>query len=464
MKLLIIFLCINLSISSLMSQVKVKVFYSEINGSKICANPVKEFICDSLFDSNAAYIAKLYPNIKFQTIKGIGGAFNEIGGEALMSLNEEQRNYVMKNMFDISEGAGFSFCRTAIGSSDFYFSPFSYSRTPNDFKLENFDFGREEKSVIPYIRLGLKHNPDLAMFASPWSPPGWMKYSGHMDKGKINQEQNMLKDEDEIYEAYSLYFEKYIKGYSDYGIDIDRVLIQNEQDYNTNYPSCYMPVWQMVKFVQEYLSPRFIRNRINTEIWAGTFRSAGELSVIDFINSKKNLRGFDGVGVQYIKPEYIDAIRQLNSSVKIMHTESKCFHGENSIEQAYGRLEEIASYINYGCDNFCYWNMILNETGKSGWGWKQNSLITINRQNKDITYNPDYAVMYLLSKFIRPGSTRIASYTTEPSISVCYDGKINLIMINRKNVKQNIKCFVENDKYNVVLPAKSICAIVIELL
>ncbi|SFD87878.1 hypothetical protein [Thermophagus xiamenensis] len=34
---------------------------------------------------------KIYPDIEFQTLEGVGGAFNEIGGEALMFLSPNRK-------------------------------------------------------------------------------------------------------------------------------------------------------------------------------------------------------------------------------------------------------------------------------------------------------------------------------------------------------------------------------------
>ncbi len=46
---------------------------------------------------------------EFHVIEGVGGAFNEIGGEALTHLDKEQRQEVLKGLFDPVTGAGFTF-------------------------------------------------------------------------------------------------------------------------------------------------------------------------------------------------------------------------------------------------------------------------------------------------------------------------------------------------------------------
>jgi glucosylceramidase len=54
-----------------------------------------------------------------------------------------------------------------------------------------------------------------------------------------------------------------------------------------------------------------------------------------------------------------------------------------------------------------YWNMVLNETGKSQWGWKQNSMITINSMTREVSYNPEFYLMKHLSYFVESGAYKI---------------------------------------------------------
>lgn len=441
-----------------------KVYYVDLNEAKTTdGNFIKEYTPSAVFDANKESKKnkiKLYPNIEFQTLEGIGGAFNEIGGEALMSLPKKLQDEVMKNLFSATEGAGFSFCRTAVGASDFGIDAYSYSEVEDDYNMDHFSIKREEKTVIPYIQKAYKFNPELVMFASPWSPPAWMKYSGLMDRGNEFRDKNFLKDETKIYEAYALYFSKYVKAYSKEGITIDRLIIQNENDIATKYPSCVMPIEQMGKFVKTYLKPSFENNKIDTEIWAGTFRTAGQLDAIEFAANKEYRDSFDGIGIQYTSQEHIQDIKNLMPSALIMHTEGKCHNGENTVKQASTRLKEVAQYINYGVTNYCYWNMILNETTESGWGWKQNSLININRETKTVTYNPDYSVISLIGRFLQAGVIRVANYSRATIISVKKDEKIFILVQNDKDTPVKYELELGGEKLTEVeIPANSVSVI-----
>lgn len=415
-------------------------------------------------DKGRVRTIRLYPEIEFQKLDGIGGAFNEIGGEALMSLPTKMQDEVMENIFSVQDGAGFSFCRTAVGASDFGIDAYSYNEEEGDYEMKHFSIKREKKTVIPYIQKAYKYNPEMKLFASPWSPPAWMKYSGYMDRGVEFTDKNSLKDEPEIYKAYALYFSKYITAYRKENIQVNRLVVQNENDANTKYPSCEMPVDQMGKFVKNYLKPRFDADRINTEIWAGTFRTAGQLDAIEFAAKKEYHDVFDGVGIQYTASQHIQDIRNLMPATTIMHTEGRCENGNNTVAQAKKRLSEVASYINYGVTNYCYWNMILNETTESGWDWKQNSLINIDRQNKTVSYNPDFTVFALMSKFLQPGVVRIAHFSRATIISVKNEGSIYVLIQNDEDTPKTHQLQLGNeDSFEVQLPANSLSAIEVKL-
>lgn len=80
-----------------------------------------------------------------------------------------------------------------------------------------------------------------------------------------------LKNDPNVYQAYATYFRKYVQSYASEGIPIHRLLIQNEVDVATIYPSCVMEPKQMTHFAKEYLLPELRKHQITTEVWAGTF-------------------------------------------------------------------------------------------------------------------------------------------------------------------------------------------------
>jgi len=71
---------------------------------------------------------------------------------------------------------------------------------------------------------------DFKLFASPWSPPAWMKTNNHMLKG------GKLKPE--YYQVWADYFVKFIESYERAGVPIWGMTVQNEPMAVQTWESC----------------------------------------------------------------------------------------------------------------------------------------------------------------------------------------------------------------------------------
>ncbi|GAA3628342.1 glycoside hydrolase family 30 protein [Flavivirga jejuensis] len=433
------------------------------DGTTVTAQPIqtKRLKIKPSKTKDASVVIRLN-DIIHPNLSGIGGAFNEQGGEAFMSLKAAQQYKLAAELFNADKGIGLSHCRTAIGSSDFGLGAYSYSETPDDFEMKHFSVARDETSVIPFIKAAYVENPNLKIFASPWSPPGWMKITGKMDGGNENPENNTLIANSKIYNAYALYFSKYIQEYSKHGVQVDRLIIQNETDMNPTYPGCDMSPQQMAELAFDYIRPTFKSAELKTELWAGSFR--GKRKDASAFMALKGAEKIDGVGLQYCSSKAIKALNKNYPEMNFMHTEGKCWNGKNTMKQARSRFNEVCMWINSGCENYCYWNMVLNEESKSAWGWKQNSMIKIDRQTQTITYNADYAPMALFSKFVRPGDQSIKTTTPDNVDALAVRNKKHVVVFLENDTEiietQQIKLASKN--YTVQLPANSLCAFVFE--
>jgi glucosylceramidase len=401
-------------------------------------------------------------------LKGIGGAFNEIGGEAFMSLPKKDRKAVAEALFSPEKGAGLSLCRTAIGSSDFGLSAYSYSETPADYDMKHFSVERDTQSVIPFILAARMENPGLRIFASPWSPPGWMKDSGKMDDGrmpgKVDNPLNVLKSDPNVYQAYALYFSKYVQAYEEHGVPVERIVVQNETDMSPTYPGCNMLPDQMSELIAGYIRPQFKKDGLKAEIWAGTFRGRGgnARNDADAFMKLDGRKAIDGLGLQYCRAGITKALHEEYPDMPLMHTEGACFNGKNSMEQARSRFGEVAEWLNNGTENFCYWNMVLNETKKSAWNWSQNSLMIIDRKSGAITYNGDFAPIALLSRYIRPGDQLLKVEASKgiSSIAVRNSERLVVFLQNDSEEPVNRTISIEGKEVTIELPAHQLYAVV----
>jgi glucosylceramidase len=439
------------------------VYYTKYSAtSAIPANPVAEYKETSGGKLAERIAIRVDSHREYQTMAGVGAAFSEIGTLALRSLPPQKQATVLSALFDPKDGAGFSCCRLPVGASDFATSAYSYSETKDDYEMQQFSLARDERSMLPVAKAAKQLNPHLTLFASPWSPPGWMKESGKMDGGGPKSK---LRDDERVYRAYALYFEKYVRGYAEHGAPIDRLCVQNEVDMNPGYPGCVLKPARMVKFVTQYLGPHFKAAGVPTQIWAGTFREGlgftkwgAECMANDSFRATVS-----GMGVQYFMPFAIEELRKKYPSMRFMHTEAECYNGANSSAQAASRMNEILGAFNAGCDNYAYWNMLLDEKQCSGWGWNQNSLVTINRKTGAVKYNPDYQPVCLASRFVRPGAKRIEAGCWGRQIAAfkAAEGAIAILVQNKqdKPVAAAIDC--DGAAFAAELPPHADCAIVL---
>jgi len=396
---------------------------------------------------------------RFQAIEGIGGAFNEMGGEALTHLDPAARTELMNAMFDARTGAGFTFCRIPVGASDFAMSAYSLNDSTNDYAMENFSIERDRQYLIPFITNALGVNPSIRLHASPWSPPGWMKTNGRMTDG------GQLRDDPAVYASYALYLRKFIEEYRGAGITIDRLFVQNEPNIEMNYPTCRMEPTQMVAFVTGYLYPAFFQSGLHTEIWAGTYQEGRDHLFAHQCLAVDSFRhAVSGSGFQYSDPRMVLDVRLLYPTKGLMHTESKCYDGANSIPQAEFLFQEIAEYMNAGCSVYTYWNMILNEKRSSSWGWPQNSLVTIDREHSRVRFNPDFAVMGLISRWVKPGSLRCEAISSTGRATLAFINPDDTLAIFTwsEPAKTSYQLRIDNQPFLLDLPTNTICAIVIK--
>jgi glucosylceramidase len=114
-----------------------------------------------------------------QTIEGFGACFNELGWTSLAALDPEARDGILRELFSPGVGGSFTVCRMPVGANDFSRDWYSYDEVAGDFALEHFSIANDLETLVPFIGNALRYQPDLRLWASPWSPPTWMKTNRH---------------------------------------------------------------------------------------------------------------------------------------------------------------------------------------------------------------------------------------------------------------------------------------------
>ncbi len=123
------------------------------------------------------------PRKTFQEYLGIGGAITDASAEVFATLNEAQQEELLRSLYG-KEGIGYNIIRTSIHSSDFGLGSHTYIEE-GDASLETFTIEKDKEKRIPFIKraIDLIKKEDLVFYASPWSPPAFMKTNKNMLKG-----------------------------------------------------------------------------------------------------------------------------------------------------------------------------------------------------------------------------------------------------------------------------------------
>jgi glucosylceramidase len=404
---------------------------------------------------------------RLQQIEGFGGCFNEMGWDALTSLPEKERNDILNKLFSPSE-AHFTLNRMPMGASDYALSFYSFNDVAEDFQMVNFNIDRDRYILIPYIRAAKNINPALKVWASPWSPPAWLKTSNHY-AGSSDDKYNGLAPEQAnspqatgfkmlkgYLEAYALYFSKFIKTYDREGIRIEAVHVQNEPCSNQKFPSCKWRAEDLAYFIGEYLGPQFEKENIPTEIFFGTINTSNADYFRTALKDEKAMKYIKGLGFQWSGKDAIPVIYRENPQLRLWQTESECGNGKNDWQYAEYTWSLINRYLSNGANVYTYWNMVLDHSGLSSWGWRQNALVSIEKATGKVTYNPEYYLMKHLSGFVQPGAYRLKTNERDDHLAfVNPDGKLVVLLVNKEEKDKSMSIAYRNQWMRIHVKAKS---------
>ena len=401
-----------------------------------------------------------------QSMDGFGGCFNELSWVALDKISEDKRNFILNELFG-EEGCNFNFCRMPIGASDYAVNWYSHAEKDNDYAMQYFSIKRDYEHLIPYIKAAKSINHDMQIFASPWSPPVWMKNPPAYNFGTLIQDDKTLN-------AYALYFLKFIKAYEKENISIDQIHVQNEPMSSQKFPSCVWTGPEFANFIGNYLGPLFEEKDISTKIWLGTLngRETDERALYtgydDYANlvlsDKKAYKYIEGVSYQWAGKNTIQRTSESWPEKKLIQSENECGDGTNTWEYARYVFDLFRHYLANGVSAYLYWNMVLEPGGSSTWGWNQNSMIIVNTHDNTFTLNPEFYVMKHFSHFVKKGAVRLRTKGCLTGNSIVFknpNGEIIIVIQNGLNETRELNFSHEDKKLNISLSPNSINTIVI---
>jgi glucosylceramidase len=360
---------------------------------------------------------------KFQKTDGFGFALTGGSAGLLMKMTPAARTAVLREIFATDDkNIGVSYLRLSIGASDLNSFVFSYDdlkEGETDPELKKFSLSQDLNDVIPVMKEILAIDPDIEILGSPWSAPAWMKTNNNVRGGALKKE---------CYDVYARYFVKYIQAMKSQGITLDAITIQNEPLNSKNTPSMQWLWQEQADFIKNFLGPAFVSSGLTTKI----ILFDHNLDRIDYplamLNDPEVAKYSDGTAFHHYGGD-IYAMNNLHLArpdKNLYFTEQMVVErqGDKNLNISDQVIRLIISTTRSWSKNVILWNLAADpkndpHTDNGGCSMCQGA-ITIDGES--ISRNIAYYTIAHASKFVRPGSFRIAStYPGDKTVSLTED-------------------------------------------
>ena len=400
-------------------------------------------------------VVELDPKKKYQEILGFGAAFTDAACYTFNRLDPAAREKLFHELFHPSE-MGLNVCRTCIGSSDYATEMFSYDEGEADPEIKRFSIAHDQAYVLPMLREARKQNPDLFLFSSPWSPPGWMKAGGSMLGGSMRQK---------YFAPYAQYFVKFLQAYAAEGVKVQAVSVQNEVDTDQDgrMPACAWPQEYEMGFVKSHLGPALEKNGLSTKIWILDHnynlwgRAVAELDDPG-VHKYCNAVAFHG---------YVGTADQM-SKFHQQYPDAQIYWTEGGPD--YTMPDYATDWVKWGqtytdilrnwAQSITGWNLALDEKGRPNIGpFPCGGMVTIHSQTREITQSGQYWAFAHFSRHIRRGARRFESSGKAQGVEHVAlenpDGQ-KIVVLSNKDGATTVALKLGDASAEVSLPADSL--------
>lgn len=411
------------------------------------------------------------PNKTFQTYMGIGGAITDASAETLYKLPKAKQEELLNAYYDKEKGIGYNVARTNINSCDFSSDMYTYVKD-GDASLKSFDIGHDKKFKIPMIKAANeKAGGRLVLFASPWSPPAWMKDNNDMlHGGRLS---------DKYYATWAEYFVRFIRAYEKEGVPVWGVSIQNEPMATQRWESCIYKAEEEALFLKTHLGPLFQKEGLKEKkiiVWDHN-RDLMYQRAQTYFSDPGVAQYAWGIGFHWYEdwsggtPMY-DNVRRVHEAFpdkNIFFTEgcAESFNAERyqawSLGEEYGK--SMITDFNNGMVGFTDWNVLLDETG--GPNHVQNfcfAPIHGDTRTGELIYTNAYYYIGHFSKYIQPGAKRIiASSSRSQLLTTAFknpDGSIAIVVMNQTSINTPYSIWINGEAFKLTAQPHSIATIV----
>jgi glucosylceramidase len=414
----------------------------------------------SAWAATTGYI-EIFPDSGYQIIEGFGGCFQEKMYDAIHHLSAAGQDSVIRGLFDTS-GCNFNFCRMPIGANDFADSYYSLDDDSADYQMKNFNLHRDSLKLIPLIQQAQVYKPNLRFWASPWTPPAWMKSNDNFADGTIKEDSATLA-------SYALYLDRAVRAFQAKGINIESITCQNEPSQNTeNYPTCGWTSTQEINFYHNFMIPRFRQDNVTARIILGVYCCENYTDfVTDFMQDSVIADFVNVISHSFEDPTWGPQAVASYPSIPFYETESNFGTiGAATQVQDWSAGWTIFSsempFLSTGrASVYDQWNMVNNQTSQSGWGWAQYVMINVDTAALQVTYNPEFYAQKHISYYVQVGARAVKFITNNISnlTSAAFrnpNGDIIFVTGNGSSGPTPITIKIGGEMFSATLPPNSI--------
>jgi len=360
------------------------------------------------------------PQLRYQQFTGVGAAMTDSSAWLIYDeLAPSSRLALMQALFGAPGSANalglpaihLNFLRVGIGAPGAMTvnGPYSYDDNPpggTDPTLSSFSIDHDLSYIIPTLQEALLVNPELEVFANPWSPPAWMKTEDTLDNP---DGQNALQSQ--YYGTFAKYIVKFIQAYQNEGVPITAIAPENEPSSGqvaTQYPGMTMTEPDEAAFIAQDLSPALQAAGLHTKIYGNdlSWDSASYAGALASGPAASDLAGISWhcyFGSPTVMTQQHQATPGLDQLVDECSPEIRGF----------GTPEFLISSLRNWASAVSVWSVALDPNGEPV--QPSNDCpgclgpVTINEQTGTITPRTEYYQLGQVSDFVHPGATRIDS-------------------------------------------------------
>lgn len=413
----------------------------------------------------------IYPERCYQEILGFGAAFTETSAYNYAKMSSKGKEKVIEALFDKEKGLGLNYCRTHIHSCDFALNRYTYVREQDE-KLESFSISRDQKYIIPFIKAAQNTAEGLELFASPWTPPSWMKDNNEMIHGG-----RLLEA---YYQSWADYMVRYVTEYAKEGIRFSGISVQNEAMAFQTWESCQYTAEEEAVFVHKYLWPALRKagfDDIGIMVWDHNRERVYDRARDSFAvpGAREDIWG---VAYHWYSGDHYAALDMVHEAFpeKALILSEISLGGQRG-ETAQGAhssfigleiwVNELIENFNHHMNAFVAWNMIVDENGgpyhdRPG-GCK--APIVADDQTDTFILEPIYYAIAHFSRFIKRGAVRLGTSVFKEEVKMAAfqnpDGEIVSVILNRTDRVQEVWVRLEGRYMKLMLPADSVTTCVI---